>query len=80
MWQDETPLTRIKFVEAVRDALTTANVPAKDFAGHSFRIGATTTATLDGGFTYPDPRKCSILALCETGSTSLSKTLSNAPL
>ena len=46
-WHDGTPLTRGKFVEAVRGALTRANLPAKDFAGHSFRIGAASTVATD---------------------------------
>ena len=42
------PLTRLQFVEEVRRALQKANLPAKDFAGHSFRIGAATTASATG--------------------------------
>ena len=37
-WQDGTPLTKSKFVESVRAALTRVGLPASDFAGHSFRI------------------------------------------
>ena len=40
-------MTRPRFVE-VRRALQKANLPAKDFAGHSFRIGAATTASATG--------------------------------
>lgn len=47
-WQNGTPLTRIQFVESVREGLSKANLPAKDFAGHSFRIGAATTAATLG--------------------------------
>ena len=43
-WKSGTPLTKTKFVEEVRAALEAAHLPAKDFAGHSFRIGAATTA------------------------------------
>lgn len=43
-WPDGTPLTRTRFVQEVRQALTKANLPAGDFAGHSFRIGAASTA------------------------------------
>ena len=43
-WKDQTPLSKTKFVEHVRSALTSANLPAHLFAGHSFRIGAATTA------------------------------------
>ena len=38
------PLTKSRFVEAVRSALATAGLNPKDYAGHSFRIGAATTA------------------------------------
>ena len=42
------PLTKLKFVEEVRAALTEANLPAGQYAGHSFRIGAATTAAAAG--------------------------------
>ena len=45
---DGQPLTRPRFVEEVRRALLKANLPARDFAGHSFRIGAATTASAAG--------------------------------
>ena len=45
---DGQPLTRQRFVEEVRRALLKANLPAKDFAGHSFRIGAATSASAAG--------------------------------
>jgi len=35
------------FVMATRQALTVANLPAQDFAGHSYRIGAATTAAIN---------------------------------
>ena len=44
-FQDGKPLTRQRFVAAVRDALHQVGVNAESYAGHSFRIGATTTAT-----------------------------------
>ena len=47
-WQDGTPLSKTRFVEAVRQALTAAHLPAQDYAGHSFRIGAATTAAMAG--------------------------------
>ena len=47
-WQDGTPLSKTKFVEATRQALTAAQLPAKDYTGHSFRIGAATTAAMAG--------------------------------
>ena len=47
-WENRTPLSKIKFVEATRQALSAAHLPAKDYAGHSFRIGAATTAAMSG--------------------------------
>ncbi len=43
-FRDGRPLTKARFVEAVRSALATAGLNPKDYAGHSFRIGAATTA------------------------------------
>ena len=43
--EDGSPL---KFVDEVRSALTKAGLPAKDFAAHSFRIRAATTAATAG--------------------------------
>ena len=45
---DGRPLTRQRFVSAVRDALRQAGVDAGRYAGHSFRIGAATTAAVGG--------------------------------
>jgi len=47
-WEDRTPLSKTKFIEATREALTVTGLPAKDYAGHSFRIGAATTAAAAG--------------------------------
>ena len=47
-WKSGSPLSKSRFVESVRSALTTANLPANSFAGHSFRIGAATTAASAG--------------------------------
>jgi len=47
-WENGLPLTKSKFVTFVRTALEKAGLPAKDFAGHSFRIGAATTAAMSG--------------------------------
>ena len=47
-WQDGTPLCKSKFVENVRAALAKAGLPAADYVGHSFRIGAATTAATAG--------------------------------
>ena len=45
---DKTPLRKDKFVEEIRTALTAAGITASDYAGHSFRIGAATTAAQCG--------------------------------
>ena len=47
-WKNGLFLTRENFVAAVRKALETAGVDASDFNGHSFRIGAATTAASRG--------------------------------
>ena len=43
-----TPLTKPRFAEMVRLALTRAGVSSAGFTGHSFRIGAATTAAEAG--------------------------------
>ena len=45
---DGTPLTRDKLVTAVRQALQQAGVQSARYSGHSFRIGAATTAAQAG--------------------------------
>ena len=45
---DGRPLTRQRFVVAVRSALKEAGVEAGHYAGHGFRIGAATTAVARG--------------------------------
>ena len=47
-FRDGRPLTRQRFVVAVRRVLDSAGVDAKKYAGHSFRIGAATTAAAKG--------------------------------
>ena len=47
-WEDNRFLTRDHFVRGVRAALSEAGYVAKDYAGHSFRIGAATTAAEHG--------------------------------
>lgn len=47
-WKDGRPLTKDHFVRAVRSALTKADLPAAQYSGHSFRIGAATTAATVG--------------------------------
>ena len=42
------PLTKAKFVASVKGALISAGVDSTKYAGHSFRIGAATTAHLQG--------------------------------
>lgn len=48
MWKDGTFLTRANFVTAVKEACVTAGLDAANFNGHSFRIGAATTAASRG--------------------------------
>ena len=48
LWQNGHFLTRERFVQAVREALTVAGLEASDYAGHSFRIGVATTAAQCG--------------------------------
>ena len=47
-WESGIPLSKSKFVEHVREGLTKAGLPVMDYAGHSFRIGAATTAAVMG--------------------------------
>jgi hypothetical protein len=47
-FQDGKPLTKATFVHHVRLALQNAGLPYGNFAGHSFRIGAATTAAKAG--------------------------------
>ena len=47
-WHDGMPLSKSKFVEVVRKTLAAANLPAQQYAGHSFRNGAATTAAMMG--------------------------------
>ena len=48
IWKDGQFLTRSSFVAAVRRVLESAGLNASDFNGHSFRIGAATTAASRG--------------------------------
>ena len=41
---DGRPLTKAAFVDQVRKTLALAGVDERNYAGHSFRIGAATTA------------------------------------
>ena len=47
-FSDGQPLTRTRFVMELRTALARAGIDATKFAGHSFRIGAATTAATCG--------------------------------
>ena len=47
-FKDGRGLTRARFVEAVRRALVAAGIEAQSYSGHSFRIGAATTAAAKG--------------------------------
>ena len=40
------PVTKVWFVKQVRDVLSSLGLPQSDYAGHSFRIGAATSAAL----------------------------------
>ena len=52
-FQDGRPLTKSRFVESVRGALRAAGFDPKAYAGHSFRIGAATTASACGLMIQP---------------------------
>ena len=45
---DGKPLTRSRLVDCVRQALQEAGIDSKPYSGHSFRIGAATTAAKEG--------------------------------
>ncbi len=47
-FRDGRSLTRTRFVAKVKGALTTAGVDQAGYSGHSFRIGAATTAAQQG--------------------------------
>lgn len=47
-FQDGTPLTQTRFVVEIRKALAAAGVDCRPYSGHSFRIGAATTAAERG--------------------------------
>ena len=47
-FEDGSFLTRQRFVDLVRDALKKAGVDQRQYCGHSFRIGAATTAAKKG--------------------------------
>ena len=47
-FEDRRLLTRDRFVTALRSALETCGIDPTAYAGHSFRVGAATTATARG--------------------------------
>ena len=47
-YKDGRPLTRQRLVEDIREALSKCGLNPKEYAGHSFRIGAATTAAACG--------------------------------
>ena len=78
-WENRIPLSKTKFVEAIRRALTAANLPAKDYAGHSFRIGAATTAA-SAGLEDSDPgtvEKCLFPTLHPNQPSTISRSVKN---
>ena len=48
VFNDGHPLTRDRFVSALQRALADAGIDSSLYAGHSFRVGAATTAALQG--------------------------------
>ena len=46
--QDGTPVSKPWFITNIRGVLSSIGLPHYDYAGHSFRIGAATTAALAG--------------------------------
>lgn len=48
MFRDGRPLTRQRFVTALRDILQQVGIDSSKYSGHSFRIGAATTAAARG--------------------------------
>ena len=46
--EDGKPLTKPDFVRRLRDILQSLGIPTNQYAGHSFRIGAATTAAMVG--------------------------------
>ena len=47
-YEDGRLLTRQRFVSQLREALRKAGIESRDYAGHSFRSGAATTAARCG--------------------------------
>ena len=47
-FKDTTPLVKSKFVSEFRDKLSQAGLNSSEYSGHSFRIGAASTAAANG--------------------------------
>ena len=47
-FSDHSPLTKNKFTSTVRDILTKVGIDSTQYSGHSFRIGAASTAAANG--------------------------------
>ena len=47
-YKDQTPLTKNKFTSSFRDILNKAGLESTQYSGHSFRIGAASTAAANG--------------------------------
>ena len=47
-WESGVPLSKSNFVKHVKSALIQAGLPSKNYSGHSFRVGAATTAAVVG--------------------------------
>ena len=74
-FEDGTPLTRPRFVEQVHLILCRAGYSPRLYAGHSFRIGAASTAAACGieDSNLRTPGECSLLSLCENPSGKVGK-------
>ena len=62
VFQDGTPLSRVQLVTHLRKALSQVGEEVASFSGHSFRIGAASTAAR-AGFFYTDPRQMEVTSL-----------------
>ena len=47
-YRDQSPLTKNKFTSSFRDILTRSGIDSSQYSGHSFRIGAASTAAANG--------------------------------
>ena len=52
------PIIKPWFVEKIRECLNRAGLPQHQYAGHSFRIGAATTAAIHHSNTRPLAQRC----------------------